>query len=305
MSFFSLFDNFDSISMVIIALIVFVIIFLICLSSSLIKKNKMLKEELKVREYNNDKESIISDNIDILNDNDINDNDNDNINNNVDNELNNNNNKNDNENNELNDNDISYNINNDILNELKERPYEEDSLSLEEEEDINEILSNIPDKDNVEVMPYAKNVLRNLSASGQTSPVNIGKSAVDVPKVKVTSYVKKEDKKDNELIFQGAKIDSNSNELSYSNSNSNSNNDVNNGSNQDYINEIKERLERENEPQTIELTDYERKQEEEAIISYRELVKVKDRLYNITDDEEIETFIDELKEFKEDLRKDS
>ena len=31
-----------------------------------------------------------------------------------------------------------------------------------------------------------KNVLREISARGQTSPVNIGKSTVDVPKVKVT-----------------------------------------------------------------------------------------------------------------------
>lgn len=251
MSFFSLFGNFDSISTLVIILIIFVIIFLICLSSSLIKKNKMLKEELKIREYNKD--------------------------NNIDNELNDN-------------NIISDSIDSDILNELKEKPYEEDSLSLEEEEDINEILSSMPDKDNVEVMPYAKNVLRNLSASGQTSPVNIGKSAVDVPKVKVTSYVKKENNEEKKLKHQDIEDE---------------NNVSNNNSNQDYINEIKERLEKENEPQTIELTDYEKRQEEEAIISYKELIKVKDRLYNITDDEEIETFIDELKEFKEDLRKDS
>ena len=60
-------------------------------------------------------------------------------------------------------------------------------------------------------------------------------------------------------------------------------------------------MEDELQPQTIELTDYERKQEEEAIISYRELLKIKDRLYRINDDEEIDTFIDELKEFRTDL----
>jgi len=60
-------------------------------------------------------------------------------------------------------------------------------------------------------------------------------------------------------------------------------------------------MEDELKPQTIELTDYERKQEEEAIISYQELIKVKDRIYRITDDEEIDTFIDELKEFRTNL----
>ena len=60
-------------------------------------------------------------------------------------------------------------------------------------------------------------------------------------------------------------------------------------------------MEDELKPQTIELTDYEKKQEEEAIISYKELLKAKDRMYKITDDEEIDTFIDELKEFRTNL----
>ena len=71
--------------------------------------------------------------------------------------------------------------------------------------------------------------------------------------------------------------------------------------NQTFIEEISKRMEDEIKPQTIELTDYERKQEEEAIISYQELLKTKDRMYRITDDEEIDTFIDELKEFRTNL----
>ena len=73
-------------------------------------------------------------------------------------------------------------------------------------------------------------------------------------------------------------------------------------SNQEFIEEISKRLAEEVEPQTIELTDYEKRQEEEAIIS--ELLKVKDRLYKITDDEEIDTFIDELKEFRTNLNEE-
>ena len=63
-----------------------------------------------------------------------------------------------------------------------------------------------------------------------------------------------------------------------------------------------ERMEEEIKPSNIELTDYERKQEEEAIISYDELLKVKDKIYNITDDEETDEFIDELKNFRIDLQ---
>ena len=61
------------------------------------------------------------------------------------------------------------------------------------------------------------------------------------------------------------------------------------------------KMEEEIKPQTIELTDYEKKQEEEAIISYDELLKVKDRIYNITEDEETDEFIDQLKSFRLDL----
>ena len=48
--------------------------------------------------------------------------------------------------------------------------------------------------------------------------------------------------------------------------------------------------------------NYEKRQEEEAIISYQELIKAKDRIYKISDDEEIDTFIDELKEFRTNLK---
>ena len=45
-----------------------------------------------------------------------------------------------------------------------------------------------------------------------------------------------------------------------------------------------------------------KKQEEEAIISYDELLKVKDKIYNITEDEETDEFLDELKSFRLDLQ---
>ena len=72
--------------------------------------------------------------------------------------------------------------------------------------------------------------------------------------------------------------------------------------NMKFASDIVERMEEEIKPSNIELTDYERKQEEEAIISYDELLKVKDKIYNITDDEETDEFIDELKNFRIDLQ---
>ena len=51
----------------------------------------------------------------------------------------------------------------------------------------------------------------------------------------------------------------------------------------------------------IDFTPYEKEEEEKAIISYDELMKVKDKIYNITDDEETDEFIDELKNFRLDL----
>lgn len=68
-----------------------------------------------------------------------------------------------------------------------------------------------------------------------------------------------------------------------------------------FMEEVSEKLSREIKPQTIELTDYEQKQEDEAIISYQELLANKDKTFNISDDEEDEDFISALKSFRESL----
>lgn len=68
-----------------------------------------------------------------------------------------------------------------------------------------------------------------------------------------------------------------------------------------FMEEVSEKLSRELKPQTIELTDYEQKQEDEAIISYQELLANKDKTFNISDDEEDEDFISALKSFRDSL----
>lgn len=236
-------NNLRTVDIVILILVIFIFIFLLFLTNSLMKKNKELRIELtKVNRKKDIHDDIIVKEENITKEEKIK------------------------EDRELSLEDEELEIDDDILLESKK------------EEDITEILEDLPEIEDTEPGPYKKNVLREISARGQTSPVNIGKSTVDIPKVKVTSYVKKETKPKKEE----KKID----EMD----------------NQTFIEEISKRMEDELKPQTIELTDYEKKQEEEAIISYQELIKAKDRIYKITDDEEIDTFIDELKEFRTNLK---
>lgn len=281
MGLLKIFSEMDTLDIIIVVGIIFIVIFLICLSSSLMKKNKVLREELKNKQ---NIDNIIMDE-DITNDKEIENYEDINI---------------IKEDKPEEDNIVVPNEKVDILNELNENLYEDDILSKPEEEGINEILKDLPDNENSINVPYTRNVLKSLSQSGQTSPVNIGKSAVDVPKVKVTSYVKEEPKHEvkieqQKLDFEEKNIKKELPKLEENSSNM---------SNQEFIEEISKRLSEEVEPQTIELTDYEKRQEEEAIISYKELLKVKDRLYKITDDEEIDTFIDELKEFRTNLNEE-
>ncbi len=59
------------------------------------------------------------------------------------------------------------------------------------------------------------------------------------------------------------------------------------------IESIKETIEREYKPGNIELTDYEKEQEENAIISYEELIKSKDK-YVVSYDEEYKAETEEI-----------
>lgn len=136
---------------------------------------------------------------------------------------------------------------------------------------------------------YTKNVLREKRV--QTSPIHIDRE------LSSREELPKEDYHTNEDILIG--IDFHEDALSPLETMEDAY-EVND--NMKFASDIVERMEEEIKPSNIELTDYERKQEEEAIISYDELLKVKDKIYNITDDEETEEFIDELKNFRIDLQ---
>lgn len=69
----------------------------------------------------------------------------------------------------------------------------------------------------------------------------------------------------------------------------------------DYLKEISKQIETSLEPEPIELTDYEKEQEEHAIISYQELLSLKDNIKIKDDEEETIDFIEELKHFRNNL----
>lgn len=191
----------------------------------------------------------------------------------------------------VNDNDI---INNISIVENQDRDYPKVD-NINNEESINEeVKKEIEVKEEVKKDNglYQKNVLREMSMKSPTSPINI---------VKSEEYIKKEDlsnfdfnKYDNGLGMQVESSDVSPLEEMEDYYEVNDN--------MKFASEIVERMNEEISPSNIELTDFEKKQEEEAIISYDELLKVKDKIYNITDDEETDEFIDELKSFRIDLR---
>lgn len=199
----------------------------------------------------------------------------------------------------VNDNDIINNntdnsINNISIVENQDRDYPKVD-NINNEESINEeVKKEIEVKEEVKKDNglYQKNVLREMSMKSPTSPINI---------VKSEEYIKKEDlsnfdfnKYDNGLGMQVESSDVSPLEEMEDYYEVNDN--------MKFASEIVERMNEEISPSNIELTDFEKKQEEEAIISYDELLKVKDKIYNITDDEETDEFIDELKSFRIDLR---
>lgn len=162
---------------------------------------------------------------------------------------------------------------------IKEEKVNDKEVELPKEEIKEEIKLNNTNGNNG---LYTKNVLREKRV--QTSPISIDRSASNdnyTPDIDTTGIDLREDSlsplEELEDIYE-----------------------VND--NMKFASDIVEKMEEEVKPSNIELTDYERKQEEEAIISYGELLKVKDKIYNITDDEETDEFIDELKNFRIDLQ---
>ncbi len=316
---FNLINDFNTLDVIILIVVIFIFIFLVFLTSSLMKKNKELREALS-KNIKNDEEEIplkktnsfvkedafvkndvvnnVANNIEGINNIDINSNRNIDTNtneavinkNNIDDEI------------IINNKEIdNKEVDNKLISDIKEEIKLEDNISTMNKNDIDEILNKIPV---TESGPYKRNVLREINTRSQTSPVNIGNVTVEVPKIKVTSYVKKEEIPENNKNINTSEE---SNNISKSLDDPNNQNNITQNNttqnNKDYLQEISEKIASELTPHTIELTDYEKQQEEEAIISYQELLKTKDNNEDNyeNDDEEIDSFIDELKKFRTNL----
>lgn len=140
---------------------------------------------------------------------------------------------------------------------------------LEISEEVKTEFPEVKEEEKNEVVegPYSKNVLRDISTRYQTSPISIKK---ETDSINIETISKEKEQEENKKLT--------------------------------FAEEISKKMEEQLKPETIELTDYEKKQEEEAIISYQELLSAsKERLYNITDDEETVDFINELKSFRSSL----
>lgn len=245
---------------------------------------------------------------------------------------------------------IEYNQNNNFINQeediIPDLPIIEEDI--DEKETTKEINIGSPKVEKKEIiMPtalYQKNVLREM-ALNQTSPIGIIKKNnqynQELSKAKelhdslhnLEEYSKKENYENN---YQ--KEMNNSKEMInklYENKDNKDNNDNNpkplekkiiEKDNNSYLNEVSKKLSEAKEIDGIERTEYEIKQEEDAIISYEELMQKKDsiqmideedavisigelyeknkqkeKLYNITKEEENDKFISELKHFRGDL----
>ena len=172
------------------------------------------------------------------------------------------------------------------LVEMKQTEIKEEPVNKNEEVEV-EIFNPILVENKEETGPYKKNVLREMNARMQTSPISIRKDDV----IYNTNNDYSDDYELDEIYLREESVSPLEDmEDTYEVSD-----------NMRFASEIVERMEEEVKPANIELTDYEKKQEEEAIISYDELLKVKDKIYNLTEDEETDEFIDQLKSFRLDL----
>ena len=141
---------------------------------------------------------------------------------------------------------------------------------------------------------YQKNILHDKPRV--TSPVSMTKIEDDFD---LKDFIKKNELK----VENNSKVEEQATKLL----NSITKNDIKissnkKGTNVEYLKEISNKMADELKPQTIELTDYEKMQEENAIISYKELLTLKDKLMMLDDEDETVNFIEELKKLRNSLK---
>ena len=140
---------------------------------------------------------------------------------------------------------------------------------------------------------YQKNILHDKP--NITSPVSITKIEND-------SFDLNEFIKSNELKIDNSNVIEKTNKINIQDKQSIKITNRKTNNNIEYLQEISNKMADELKPQTIELTDYEKLQEENAIISYKELLTLKDKIMMLDDDDETINFIEELKNLRNSLK---
>lgn len=123
---------------------------------------------------------------------------------------------------------------------------------------------------------YQKNILHDKPTI--TSPVSINKN--EEVKFNLNEFIKKSDNNKENIKKP----------------------DIKKESPKEFLQDISNKIAEELKPQTIALTDYEKEQEDNAIISYKELLNVKDKIAILDDEEENVNFIEELKNLRNSLK---
>lgn len=172
---------------------------------------------------------------------------------------------------------ISKRINDNIdINNITKYTATNKEKQYQNKTDINKKIDNIKNTvEKGEKNYYSKNLLN--SKKNITSPISINNDIFDIDKFSFDL---------NEFIKKKKNIVPAIEKKNY---------------NSDYLKDLSKKLATEMEPKIIQLTDYEKKQEESAIISYQELLKVKERICSIDDEDETSDFIEELKTFRSSL----
>ena len=192
------------------------------------------------------------------------------------------------------------------------------------------ISNNYESKKEIEIptKPYQRNVLREMSLS-QTSPIGIVKKDNPIDK-KITQAKELQQSLSNEREqIDDAMMDYYTNKITEDLASKKEEQIIKNNSQNNkekYLLEVSKKLSEATDSDEIDRTEYELKQEEEAIISYEELMQKKDsikmvdeeeavisieelmqkqkqneKLYNLTEEEENDKFISELKNFRKEL----
>lgn len=166
----------------------------------------------------------------------------------------------------------------------KARPNYNDKIIYQNPYQIHKVEENLVKKDKPSnpkqssQKAYQKNILQNTSKV--TSPVSITNEDtfnMDKLSLDLNEFIKKS----NKIV---PKIKDNKTYVS-----------------KDYLTEIAGKMAEELKPQTIELTEYEQEQEDHAIISYQELLSIKDQIVVKDDEDGNIDFLEELKKFRNNL----